>query len=184
MKRIAITTFLTLTAALGVFAISQAASPPHHSITVRSSTSSSDVPLPASTVKQLTTPGTLTSEYELEPEQATYDAAAHTWVIPGRGGMCLAVSTPDGNYVDTGCGLIANANAGGLVMVRRSASGPVIYGFVPPGASVTVTDADGSNASPSVTDSVFMYADPTARSVTVHVGSGGTTTPIYQASQG
>jgi hypothetical protein len=182
MKRTTITIFLALTMVLGAYTISHAASAPDSS-PAQSSASSSDTALPASTASQLTKPGTLTSEYELEPEHAVYSAPALTWVIPGRNGMCLAMSAPDGFSIATGCGKLTNADTGGLVIVRRAASGPVIYGFAPPDASVTITNDDGSSVSPSVTDSVFMESDPTARSVTVRVGTGSVTTPIYQAAQ-
>lgn len=178
MKRITTTILLTLAMVLGAYAISQAASTSNDS-SAQPSSSSSEAVLPTSTAKQLTTPGTLTSEYELEPEHATYDAAARTWVVPGRKGVCLVMSVPDDSVVDAGCGSLASADSGGLIMIRRSAAGPVIYGFAPTGMAVTITNKDGSTINPPVTNDVFMYSDTTASSVAVHVG--GKTTPIYQA---
>lgn len=181
MKRIAITIVLTSAMVLGAYAISQAASSPGRQAS-QTSTSLSDTAVPSSTAEELTEPGTAISEYGIEPERATYSAAARTWVIPGRSGMCLVALTPDGNFTDTSCHSLADADSGGLVMIRRSASGPVIYGYAPSGASVTITNEDGSSVSPPVTNDVFMYADSTASSVAVHVGSGEKTTPIYQAN--
>ncbi len=196
MKRILVTIFLaTTTAALGAIAISQAASTPlRSSMPVRSTkrsldgrfsilrsaklaASSSETALPALTDKRLTEPETLVSELELEPAHASYieiNATTHGWVIPGRSGMCLAVSMSVSIVRD--CGPLASADAGGLVMVRRSSSGPIIYGLVPDGASVTVTNGDGSSSSVPVTSNVFMYADPTAQSVSVQAVGGSVKT--------
>jgi hypothetical protein len=63
-------------------------------------------------------------------------------------------------------------------MVRESSSGPVIYGLVPDGASVTVANAGGSSSSVPVTSNVFMYADPAAQSVSVRAGASVTTTAV------
>ena len=141
--------------------------------------SSSGAALPTATAKHLTEPGTLVSEFALEPANAAAVEINNTraWVIPGRRGMCLAVS---GVLVTTeACGPLASADAGGLVMVQRPSSGPVISGLVPDGASVTLTDTDGSSTSVPVTSNVFMRADPTALSVSVQpVGGPVMTTTI------
>jgi hypothetical protein len=187
MKRILITVFLAATAAsMAAIAISEAAPTPLRSPHPARSTkrapdgrfsvlrsaklaaSSSEAALPALTIKRLTEPGTLVSELELEPTRASYveiNAAAHAWVIPGQRGICLAVH--NGIAIVTVCGTLASADAGGLVIVKRPSSGPIIYGLVPDGASVTVTNRDGSSGCVPVTDNVFMYAGPTVQSVSV-----------------
>lgn len=199
MKRNLITVcFATIGAALALIAISQAAStdvspgpPAHHSKRVvggrfsvlKAAKLASALPetaLPALSAKHFTEPDTLMSELELEPDRATYVAigtTAHGWVIPGRKGMCLAVRGAI-SIVST-CDQLSGAEHGGLVMVKQASTGPVFYGLVPDGASVTVTNKDGSTSGVTVADNVFTYADPTAESVSVRpVGGGAATTPV------
>jgi hypothetical protein len=184
-------------AALAAIAVSQAAPTPaplHHVLSTRRShigsfsvlhsaraATSGAAGLSAATVKHLTEPGTLVAEMELEPARSVSVEINSTqvWVTPGRNGMCLAVDEPlvEGRV----CGSLANANAGGLVMVQRPISGPaVVYGVVPDGASVSITNTDGSSTSVPVTSNVFMLADPTtAQSVSVRpVGGPVNTTPV------
>jgi hypothetical protein len=144
--------------------------------------SSSGAALPAGTATHLTAPGTLVSEFALEPTSAVAVEINDTqaWVIPGRRGICLAVS---GVLLTTEvCGPLANADAGCLVMVLRPSSGPVIYGLVPDGASVTVTDTDGSSSGVPVTNNVFVRADPTAQSVSVKPIGGPAMTTVIRAA--
>jgi hypothetical protein len=189
MKRIILTIFLAI-AAMAAIAVSHAAS------TVRSkpaqlndsfsvlgsaklADSTSSTTLPALSVQHLSESGTLVAEYGLEPAQARYieiNASTHAWVIPGRSGLCLAIPAFHGASIDVGCGSLAKINAGGLVMVRRPASGPVIYGLVPNGASVTVTNQDSSSTSIPVSNNVFMYGDTTAQSVSVQADDGSVNT--------
>jgi hypothetical protein len=207
MKRSLITIVVAATAAvLAAIAVSQAAPPPgssskrarstlvspaHGSLGSRFSvlrsakvaTSSSAAALPASTVKRLTKLGTLVSEFELEPTNAVPVEIGTTqaWVIPGRSGICLAVS--GALVVTEDCGPLASANARGLVMVVWPQSGPaIIYGLVPDGASVAVTNTDGSTSNVPVTSNVFMHADSSAQSVSVQpVGGPAMTTAINTA---
>jgi hypothetical protein len=187
MKRILITVVCaTTTAVLGTIAMSQAASKPARSSkpvrfsvlrSAKLAAASSETALPALTEKHLTEPETLVSELELEPARASYveiDATTHGWVIPGRKRICLAVATRIS--IVSGCGSLASADAGGLVMVQRPSTGPIIYGVVPDGATVTVTDTDGSSNSVRVTSNVFRYAEPTAKSVSVRAGGGSAVT--------
>lgn len=198
MKRTVITVMLaTAFALLAAIAISQAASttPGRSSRVVRRTASgherlsvfqtakaasaSPEAMLPAVTIRHLTEAGTLDSELGLEPTRATYvqfNSATHGWVVPGQSGMCLLVSK--GIAILSDCGSLANVDAGSLVMVRESSSGPVIYGLVPDGASVTVANAGGSSSSVPVTSNVFMYADPAAQSVSVRAGASVTTTAV------
>lgn len=199
MKRNLITVcFATIGAAFALIAISQAAStgvppgrPAHHSKRVvgrrfsvlgsaKLASASAETALPALSANHFTEPDTLMSELELEPDRATYVAigsTAHGWVIPGRRGMCLAVRGAI-SIVST-CDQLSGAEQGGLVMVRQASAGPVIYGLVPDGASVAVTNKDGSTSGVPVAGNVFMYADPTAQSVSVRpVGGGAATTPV------
>jgi hypothetical protein len=132
--------------------------------TASSSTSS----IPASKVNGLTKAGTLVTELELEPESAApiEVGGEEAWVIPGRAGMCLAVS--GAIVVNEVCGSLANAEAGRLVMVRLPRAGRVIVsGVVPNGASVTVAGTNGSTAHVPVTGNVFNYEGASLRSVSV-----------------
>jgi hypothetical protein len=199
MKRMFVTVVLATTAAvLGAIAISQAASTPvrvarpvhtsaHHARaqfsvlrSAKVAASSSETALPALTEKRLTEPETLVSELELEPARAVYvqiDSSTHGWVIPGRRGICLAVATSISIVRD--CGTLASADTGGLIMTRQTGSGPLIYGLVPDGASVTVNNGDGSTRSITVASNVFEYGDPMAQSVSVQPAGGGVkTTPV------
>jgi hypothetical protein len=197
MKRILSILFVATATALAGIAISQAASAPSRLPALGSrfsvlrsaklAASTAVAPLPAATAKHVTEPGTLVSEYELEPAEAAYveiSVTTHAWVIPGRKGMCLAVPVFKGLSIATTCGSSASAEEGGLVMVRRPSSGPVVYGLAPDDASVTVTNEDGTSTDVPVTHNVFMYADPTAGAVTVHPRGGGeATTPIKPEGQ-
>ena len=196
IKRILTTVLVAATsAALAAIAVSQAApTPTHHTRSVKRShigrfsvlhsakaATSGAGGLSAATAKHLTESGTLVAEMELEPARSVSVEINSTqvWVTPGRNGMCLAVTEPlvEGRV----CGSLANANAGGLVMVQRPISGPaVMYGVVPDGASVSITNSDGSSTSVPVVSNVFMHADPTtAQSVSVRpVGGPTKTTPV------
>lgn len=196
VKRILITAVLAATsAAIAAIAVSQAASstPVRASGHARSSTmglryfsvlhsarvATSSEELPASTAKHLSEPGTEDSEYGLEPADARHvqlNASTHGWVVPGQAGVCLVVPSSNGDWISTDCGSVGSANVGGLVMVARPASGPVLYGLVPNGASVTVTNTNGSDASIPVADNVFMYADPNVQSVSVRAAGASVVT--------
>jgi hypothetical protein len=199
MKRNLVTVcFATIGAALALIAISQAAStgvspgpPAHHSKRVvrgrfsvlrsaKLASASPETALPTLSANHFTEPDTLMSELELEPDRATYVAIGsteHGWVIPGRKGMCLAVRGAI-SIVST-CDQLSGAEHGGLVMVRQASAGPVFYGLVPDGASVTITNKDGSTSGVPVASDVFTYADPTAQSISVRpVGGSATTTPV------
>jgi hypothetical protein len=141
--------------------------------------STSSTTLPAVSVQHLSESGTLVAEYELEPAQARYieiNATTHAWVIPGRRGLCLAIPAFDGASTDVGCGSLASVTAGGLLVVQRPSSGPVIYGLVPNGASVTVANQDSSSTSVPISNNAFVYHDTTARSVSIQLGDGSTST--------
>jgi hypothetical protein len=192
MKRIIIPIFLAVATALTAIVVSHAASTSF----VRSKSarlddgfsvlgsakladSTSNTTLPALSVKHLSESGTLVAEYELEPAQARYieiNATTHAWVIPGRSGLCLAIPAFHGASIDVGCDSLARVNSGDFVMVRRPSSGPVIYGLVPNGASVTVTNQDSSSTGVPVTNNVFIYGDATAQSVSVQLGDGSVNT--------
>jgi hypothetical protein len=193
MKR-ALSIILVVSAAvLGAIAVSQAASTSRHLArrahfsvlrSANAAASTAAAALPASTAKYVTEPGTLAAEYEIEPAGAAYveiNATTHAWVIPGRKGMCLVVPVWKGLSIDTSCGSTANAAGGSLVMILQPSSGPVVYGLVPDGASVTVTNNDGTSKNVPVAHNVFLYAGLSARAVTVHPQGGeGFTTPIKQ----
>lgn len=142
--------------------------------------SSSASGMPTSTVKSLTKPGTLVAEFELEPENAApvEIGGNKAWVVPGRAGMCLAVS--GALVVNEVCGPITNAEAGRLFMVRLPSAGRVIVsGVVPNGASVTVAGTNGPSRSVPVTSNVFNYEGLPVRAVSVTpVGRPTTTTDI------
>jgi hypothetical protein len=202
MKRVLITILVAAAcAAVTAITVSQAAPAPgraqksaratHRGINDRFSVlrsakpaSSSGVGLPASTTKHLTNPGTLVSEFELEPANAASVQvnSTHVWVIPGRRGMCLAV--PEVLVIAEVCGTITNADAGGLIMEQWPKSGPaVVYGLVPDGAAVIVTDVDGSRNIVPVTSNVFSYPDSAAQSVSVQpVGQPAMTTDVNQSA--
>jgi hypothetical protein len=114
----------------------------------------------------------MVSEYKLEPAQARYieGDGTHAWVVPGGNGICLAL--PTAASITTGCGSLADASTEGLLVVERPSSGLVIYGLVPNGASVTVTNQDGSSAGVPVAGNFFAYGDPSAESVSVAKADG------------
>jgi len=196
MKRPLSIILVAIAAALGAIAVSQAASAPRRLArgarfsvlrSAKAAVSTAATALPASTAKYVTEPGTLASEYEIEPAGAAYveiNATTHAWVIPGRKGMCLVVPVWKGLSIDTSCGSTANAAGGSLVMILRPSSGPVVYGLAPDGASVTATNNDGTSKNVPVAHNVFMYAGPSAKAVTVHPQGGEEmTTPIKPEGQ-
>jgi len=137
---------------------------------LRSASIASATALPPATAEHLTEPGTMVSEYELEPAQARYlDAGGtHAWVVPGSNGLCLAVPASDGNSIAIGCGPLADTSHGGILMVQRPSSGPVVYGLVPNGDSVTVTNQDGSHSNVPVASNFFTCSGSSAQSVAIH----------------
>jgi hypothetical protein len=139
----------------------------------QASASSADT-LPAATAEHLTEPGTMVSEYKIEPDNArSLDVnGTHAWVIPGTNGICLAIPAPDGSAIAISCGPLASTSKGGILTVHRPSSGPIVYGLVPNGDSVSVTNQDGSHSNVPVTSNFFMYSRPSAQSVAIH-GSGG-----------
>jgi hypothetical protein len=182
----------SVAAALGVIAISQAATSTRASAVKRNgqarfsalrrgraASSSGTSALPALTVAHLGAAGTLVSELQLEPERAQFisiTADTDGWVIPGRLGMCLAIRGRIS--ITSTCGRLSNIDTAGLIMSRESANGPVIYGLVPDGASVAVTDRNGDTRTLTVTNDVFTASDPEAPSVSVRAAGGFVPTPV------
>jgi hypothetical protein len=198
-RNLAVILFAAVVAAASAIAISQAASTPaqrsmpasaskrslyaHFSIlrsAKNASSSSAGLALPALTAQDLTEPGTQVSEYELEPARAAYlqiDSATHGWVIPGRRGMCLAVSK--GISLVRVCDAVVSVESSGLVMVSRSTSRLRIFGLAPDDSSVVVTGEDGATTEVPVTSNVFTYAGPNASSVAIRTnGQAASVTPI------
>lgn len=146
-----------------------------HFSALRSAVAASSVPaLPAATAEHLTEAGTMVAGYRLEPAQARYLGVGGTqaWVVPGANGICLVIPTPDGSAIATGCGLATEVNRTGILQVQRPSSGPVVYGLVPNGDSVTVTNQDGSHSNVPVASSFFKYSGPAAQSVSIHSAAG------------
>jgi hypothetical protein len=129
--------------------------------------------LPAATAEHLTEPGTMVSEYKIEPDNArSLDVnGTRAWVVPGANGICLATPTPDGSAIAIGCGSLTDASDG-ILQVHRPSSGPVVYGLVPNGDSVSVTNQDGSHSNVPVVSNFITYSGPSAQSVAIH-GPGG-----------
>ncbi len=147
--------------------------------------SSSASGMPTSTVKSLTKSGTLVAEFELEPENAVpvEIGGSKAWVVPGRAGMCLAVS--GAVVVNEVCGPINNAEAGRLFMVRLPSAGRVIVsGVVPNGASVTVAGTSGPSRNVPVASNVFNYEGTPVRAVSVTPVGRPTTTTNIEAPTG
>ncbi|HEY1833574.1 MAG TPA: hypothetical protein VGG08_03995 [Solirubrobacteraceae bacterium] len=141
--------------------------------------------MPAFKVEGLTKAGTLVTGYELEPENAApIEVAGHkAWVVPGRSGMCLAVS--GALVVNEVCGPLSNAETGRLMMVRLPSAGRVVVsGVVPNGAAVTVTGTSGPSRSIPVTNNVFNYEGAPVRSVSVTLAGRPTTTTDLGAPTG
>ncbi|HEY1833851.1 MAG TPA: hypothetical protein VGG08_05390 [Solirubrobacteraceae bacterium] len=152
----------------------------------RAAAASPSTALPQSVDESLTKPGTIVSEYELEPDHAAFvevDASTHVWIIPGHNGMCVAVPAFHGISVASSCGPASSVNADGLIMVRRPSSGPVIYGVVPDGASVTVIDKDGSSVQVPAKNNVFVYVGGNPGSVSIRAASGALSTTSIGPSQ-
>jgi len=191
-KRMIVVVLAIAAAAFGAIAISQAASTPnarHHrrpykgaavlyrqfSI-FRSASAAAATPLPPGEAEHLTEQGTEVAEYQLEPAQARYLSVdgAHAWVTPGRKGLCLTVLAPDGRTDTSTCGSSSQAASKGDLLVSRESSGPVVYGLVPDGDSVTVTNQDGSHGNVPVTSNFFKYSgSASTQSISVH-SAGGT----------
>jgi hypothetical protein len=136
---------------------------------------SSAVALPAATAEHLTEQGTMVAEYRLEPAQARYldVGGTHAWVVPGGSGICLVIPTPDGSAIASGCGSATDVSRTGILQVQRSSSGAVVYGLVPNGDSVTVTNQDGSHSDVAVAGNFFKYGGPHAQSIAIHGSDGG-----------
>lgn len=142
----------------------------------RQAASSTGAGLPAASAEHLTEPGTLVSEYELEPAQVRYIdvEGTHAWVIPGSRGICLGIPSSDGYSISTTCGSLADAGTSGLLMVMRGSAGAVVYGLVPDGDSVAVANQDGSSVGLPIASNFFAYSSPAARSVSVRKADGST----------
>lgn len=141
----------------------------------QASASSADS-LPIATAEDLTAPGTMVSEYEIEPANARYveDNGTAAWIVPGAKGLCLTVPAADGNSISTGCGSLATATTG-ILQVHRpsSSSAPVVVdGLVPNGDSVSVTNQDGSHSSISVPGNFFTYSSSSAQAVAIDTPGG------------
>ena len=133
--------------------------------------------VPGATATAVAQSGALTGEFELDPASASYvrlSATRHGWVIPGRRGICLAVS--EGPFISRVCNTLARADAEGLVIASKTASGTVFYGLVPDGASVTALDRGGSATAIQVADNVFMEADARVESISIHAAAGAVAT--------
>lgn len=185
MKRIAVSLALTAVVAAAAVAATEAvfadAARPNGRRTrdhVRSAQAAvaSETALPSAIAAQLTQSGTASAELGAEPSQGSYhaiNATTHVWVVPGRAGTCLVIPSA-GGWIAIACGLTATIDAHGLIETRSTSSGPVLTGYVPAGASVTVASSNGSTAAVAVQGGVFMYeAGPTAQTtVTVHLANG------------
>jgi hypothetical protein len=193
MKRTATTTLAaTLCAVFGAMAISQAAQPQRvrsgrslasHFAVIRSARlagSALTASLPANTAESLTRPGTLVSGLELEPALASnvkLRGTKHSWVVPGRRGICLVLETA--REIAQDCNETAAADSRGLVMIERRDAGTGIFGLVPNGASVSATNSDGAQLPIAVEGNVFSYEGNGIQSVSVRNGRGFvTTTPV------
>lgn len=153
----------------------------HQFSILRSARAASATLLPTSEAEHLTEPGTEVAGYELEPAQARSLNVDDTqaWVIPGREGLCVTIvhsgaqGAPGMNT--TVCGSASlTANKGDLIVSRES-SGVVVYGLVPNGDSVIVTNQDGSQSDIAVTSNFFKYSGSSAQSVSVRNANG---TPV------
>jgi hypothetical protein len=130
--------------------------------------------LPLATAEHLTEPGTMVSEYEIEPANArAVDVnGTQAWVIPGANGICLAVPTPEGAAIAIGCGSLAEAGKGILQVHGSSSGSAVVYGLVPNGDSVSVTNRDGSHSNVPVSSNFFKYSGSSAQSVSIDSATG------------
>jgi hypothetical protein len=198
-KRVTIVAIIAAAAVFAAIAISQAASTPlvrgkpaqldrtsrarvasmlyrRYSVlrSVRAGAAESGTGLGAEYAEHLTEPGTLLSEYELVPAQAraVEVGGSRVWVIPGAAGICLGTLTSDGAARGTACATLAEAGTDGLLMSQRPAAGPVIYGLVPNGDSVIVTNVDHSSSRVAVVDNVVKVADPSAEAVALDAPDG------------
>jgi|SRR5665213_791 len=128
---------------------------------------------PAEYAEHLTEPGTMVSEYQLEPTQARAITVGGTqvWVTPGANGICLGIPAADGSSLNTGCSSLPESEQG-LLIVQRPSTGPVVYGLVPSNDSVTTTNKDGSTNSVTVNDNVFIDSSAAVRSIAVHAADG------------
>lgn len=196
-RRIIIFVLAAGAAVFGAIAISQAASTPtaqkagresvarpaHRSNTLgrhfavlgsAAKVSSAGGELPAATAEHLTEPGTMVAQYGLEPDQSRSvgTGSIQAWVVPGSSGICLVVPTPDGSAVATGCGPAADVSRTGIVQVQRPASGPVVYGLVPNGDSVTATSQGGTPSNIAATSNFFTYSGPNVQSVAIRASNG------------
>jgi hypothetical protein len=145
---------------------------------------SPDTALPAEYAEHLVEAGTIYAKFELEPAEAHVVPVAGTsglWVIPGRNGICLAI--PDAVLITTDCGSVAKATTDGLMVVQRPSSGPVVYGLVPDGASVSAEGMDGSATTVGVADNVFRRTAASLRAMSVRTATGSVVQPVALSGQ-
>jgi hypothetical protein len=151
------------------------------------SAAASSNPLPAATAAGLTEPGTHTSEYQLKPTASRHLDVNGTdaWVVPGQAGICLVVRGAEAGSVITECGALSTAVTKGFLLVMRASSGPMAFGLVPDGDSVTVAKQDDSSSNVPVANNFFRYSGP-ALSVSIRDANGGIvrTAPFGRVSDG
>jgi hypothetical protein len=140
----------------------------------RSDVASAADALPAATVQSVEIAGGFGEQYGVNPALAqwigTVDGRA-VWLVPGASGSCMWVGS-----LGMVCADNSQVASEGLVMVLVPVEGGAsrAIGIVPTGATLTATNADGSNASFTTSNQAYaVVADSPAMTIAVDLHGGG-----------
>jgi hypothetical protein len=121
------------------------------------------------------TAGGVSEHYGINASLARFAGSADgtaMWLVPGSTGSCVATDTAGGT-----CGPndLMSQHGAVLALVPTSGGPATVYGIVPDNATVTATDAAGTQSSIPLSGNAFSVSGASAVSFTIHTASGDIT---------